>query len=64
MANLYDDVRTIIRQHRDLQQALENNAYALGELMQDNLRMLRAGQLRRIKRELRNFDMTTGSWKK
>lgn len=64
MANIYDEVRGIIQQHRDLERAVDENAYGLGELLKNNLRRLRPSQLRQIKAQLRNFDMTTGTWKR
>ena len=64
MSNLYDEVRSIIQQHQELERAIASNASGLGKLLKGNLRLLSPYDLKEIKNELRLFNSGTKRWRK
>lgn len=64
MPNLYDDLRRIIQEHKELERAVAANGYALGEILRNNLRHLSHGQLTDLKNQLRKYNIHTGRWVK
>lgn len=65
MNNAWDEINNVLRQAHDIDMAASDHAARMARLLNrnGNLRRLPAYQLREMKRELRNFDMTTGKWK-
>lgn len=64
MSNVFDEMRAAVRQAADTLRAADNVATDLAWLLRGRLRKVQsADSLRALKRELRNFDMTTGEWK-
>lgn len=64
MPNLYDDLKRIVREHEELDRAVQANAQSLGELLRRNLKHLSRSQLTDIKMQLRKYNMHTGRWSK
>jgi len=65
MSNPFDDIRNAISAAREAQRAVANHSHAMAQLLAGNLRnMWSADTLRTLKKELRDFDMVTGTWKK
>lgn len=64
MSNLYDDMRHIVQEHRNLTRAVQSNADSLADLLSDNLRHVSPYHLKRIKKLLSAFDAHTGTWKR
>lgn len=64
--NTWDQFRAVISESERIDSAASDNAYAMGLLLlrNGNMRRLTAEQLRTMKRALRDFDMTTGEWKR
>lgn len=63
--NVWDEMRAAMDEARDRLRAADNCANDMASLLRGRLR--RACNplvLRALKRELRDFDMTTGGWKK
>lgn len=63
MENFFDAIVQAVRQAREQENAIANNANNMAELLVNNLRAVRPHWLRRLKRELQKFDATTGKWK-
>lgn len=65
MNNAWDEIRGILNQAAEIDRAASNHAERMAEMLNrpGNLRRLSAYELRRMKQELRKFDMTTGRWK-
>lgn len=71
MSNPFDETRAAVEQARSQLQAVDDVAFSLADLLQGRLRMVAKGNntysgtavLRRLKRELRDFDAVTGTWK-
>lgn len=65
MENAWDAVNAAVRQARDLRTATERQAFWLADLLVGNLRNVDSHSLlSKLKKELRDFDMVTGKWKK
>ena len=63
MDNPWDEMRRAVSVARELQKAVQDSSGSMGALLVGNLRHCRIGDLCKLKRELRDFDMTTGKWK-
>jgi len=64
MGNIFDDMRSAVRDAKQTLLAADNVAGDLAWLLCGRLRRVASiHTLRALKKELRNFDMTTGKWK-
>lgn len=64
MSNVFDDMRAAVRQAADTLRAADSVATDLAWMLRGRLRKVQnRDSLRALKRELRDFDMTTGEWK-
>ena len=64
MQNAFDEIERAKRQADELNRALDRQATSLAGLLKGRLRHVDwKDDLRALKRELRDFDMTTGKWK-
>lgn len=61
----FDQMYTAVQSARDAIRAADQVANRMAYIIKDRLRAgdINADTLRAFKRELRNFDMTTGKWK-
>jgi hypothetical protein len=65
MSNQFDAIRYAVQEARDQLRAVDEQAANMAGLLVGRLRRVgREDYLRELKRELRDFDMTTGKWKK
>ena len=71
MSNVFDEIRDAVDSAKDQLEAADATAYDMADLMQGRLRRVMQSNrygctdiLRTLKRELRDFDATTGQWKK
>jgi len=63
--NAWDEMRAAIDEARDRLRAADNCASDMASILRGRLRRVNSTyELRELKRELRDFDMTTGEWKK
>jgi hypothetical protein len=60
--NIYDDLTARLREHREMMQAIQSNANALADLLEDNLRAVSPWRLQRLKKKLASFNAHTGRW--
>lgn len=60
----YDEVRKLITDSKQLEQAIELNANALADLLERNLHHVSGYRLAKLKAELRGFNAHTNRWKK
>ena len=64
MNNPFDETRRAVRAAREQIQAVDNIAYSMADLLQGRLRKVDSKRiLSALKKELRDFDATTGTWK-
>jgi hypothetical protein len=56
-------IREAVIQSRQLNRAVEQNAYAMGSLLKGKLRYCSRSDLVAMKKELSEFNMNTGKWK-
>ena len=63
MSNAFDTMRAAVSEARMVMDAADNMAPRIAQLLPGRLRKCWIGDLRALKRELRDFDMTTGQWK-
>jgi hypothetical protein len=63
--NAWDTLRDVLAQARDIDNAISSHAERMAEMLNrpGNLRRVSAYELKKMKRQLRDFDMTTGKWK-
>ena len=59
----YDEMRAAFRTARQYCRASDEAANEAAELLQGRLRKVSSYKLRRLKRELRDFNAHTGRWK-
>lgn len=68
MANPFDEFQTALTQARIVNRAADENAEAMAKLLVGRLRCIKGHfgvqDLVRLKRELRDFNVTTKRWKK
>ena len=65
MSNMFDNMREALSNAKDVQRAADANSTAMAQMLVGRLRHVDSvSVLRALKRELRNFDMTTGKWSK
>lgn len=62
--NAWDQVRAAITEGRRAQQAVNDNAGDVADLLVGNLRHVSGYTLERLKRELRRYNIHTGRWAK
>lgn len=65
MTNLFDDIRNALANAREIDNAISRHTERFAEMLNrpGNLRRVSAWELKKMKRELDNFDMRTGRWK-
>lgn len=63
MENPFDAMCDAIRQARDLNTAVDRQATALAELLEGRLRHARPHYLKKLKKQLHDFNAATGRWK-
>lgn len=65
MSNIFDDVRTAVDAARAAQRAVDDNTRQMASLISGRLRAADVPQhiLRKLKRELRDYNPHTGKWK-
>jgi hypothetical protein len=70
MSNPFDEVRTAVSNAESQLQAADSAALSMAQLLVGRLRHVQSSghwagtsALRKLKKELRDFDMTTGEWK-
>ena len=63
--NEWDTVRSALNQTQELDRAVTAHVERVAELLNrnGNIKRVSAYELRKIKRALRDFDMTTGRWR-
>lgn len=65
MNNAFDGMRDALDIARDVQRAADENASAMARMLIGRLQHVnRIDTLRALKKELRDFDMVTGKWRK
>ncbi len=64
MGNPFDELTAALHSAKEVQRAAESQVNSVLELIDGNLRNASPYRLKRIKRELRDFNMLTGGWKK
>ena len=64
MSNVFDNMREALATARDVQNAADENATAMARMLVGRLQRINSAEvLRKLKKELRDFDMTTGKWR-
>lgn len=63
--NAYDQVREMVVEVRRLSSALNENASLMAEIIASdgNLRRVRSYTLKKLKKQLNDYNMHTGRWK-
>lgn len=65
MSNVFDDMRRAVQEAEQTMRAADNVAGHMANILRGRLRQVSSGYvLADLKRELRDFDMTTKEWKK
>ena len=64
MSNAADSVRTLISETEVLRRAVEDNADVMAELLRGQLRSVSSRHLDALKRELRDYNIHTGNWRR
>lgn len=64
MSNAADSVRTLISETKVLRRAVEDNADVMAELLRGQLRSVSSRHLDALKRELRDYNIHTGNWRR
>lgn len=63
MQNAFDEMQRALQEAADVQRAADANANRMASLLRGRLRHVGRYQLKALKRELRDFNITTGEWK-
>ncbi len=63
ITNPFNEMRLAVSRARSLDQAVRSCADDMAALLAGNLDKVSSWNLKKLKRELRNFNMHTGSWK-
>jgi hypothetical protein len=63
MTNRFDEMRVALREAEATLEAANNVSRQMASMLQGRMRYADSEVLKRLKRELRNFNMTTGEWK-
>lgn len=61
--NAFDQINQAVREARELNDTVDRQANALCDLLDGRLKKLTTYRLKRLKRELQNFNANTGQWK-
>lgn len=61
--NTYEAVAEVVREAERIDSARRINAKHMAKLLRDNLRHCDSSDLKALKLQLRDFNMTTGEWK-
>jgi hypothetical protein len=61
--NPFDEVRTAVNQARELFRAADDQANNMAALLEGRLRKVNPYWLKRLKKELHDFNAATGKWK-
>jgi hypothetical protein len=64
MSNVYDQMRQAMNEAETQLHAADEVASQLARMLRGRLRKASSTWVRDLKRELRDFDMTTGRWKR
>lgn len=64
MSNVYDTMRQAMKEAKAQLDAADEVASQLAAMLCGRLRKVHSSYARALKRELRDFDMTTGRWKR
>lgn len=64
MSDVYEQTRAYFREAKARINSADVVVDDIARLLEGRLRRVNASTLRRLKRELRDFDMTTGNWKR
>jgi hypothetical protein len=64
MNNPWDDINAALRATRETDAAVQQNAKAMGALLVGKLRYVSNDTAARMKRELADFNIHTGKWKR
>jgi hypothetical protein len=64
MSNPWDDIRAALAATRATDEAVKGNARAMGDLLVGKLRHVSNDTAARMKRELADFNIHTGKWKR
>jgi hypothetical protein len=66
--NVWDQMREALAQADNIDSAIASNSNRMAQFLTRhrgaNLRRVSPSELRELKRSLRDFDMTTGAWKR
>lgn len=63
MENPFDEMRRALSVARSVQKAADENTNAMADLIRGRLRNVSSYRLASLKRELRDFNIHTGTWK-
>lgn len=63
MENPFDAMRSAVQQAREVDRAVNEQANSLADLLDGRMRHVSPYRLKRLKQQLRNFNMHTGTWK-
>jgi hypothetical protein len=63
MTNVFDDMRRALSEAREIQSAADTNAGQMAQMIKGRLHHVAPWILKDLKRELRDFNLTTGQWK-
>ena len=63
MGNPFDEMRRAINQAREINNAADNAANSIVDLLDGRLRHVSPYRLAKIKKQLRDFNMHTKEWK-
>lgn len=63
MENPFDEMRAAVDRAREVKRAVESQSHAMACLLVGNLRHCYPGVLSTLKKELRDFNIHTGTWK-
>lgn len=63
MSNKFDEMRAAVEEARTTLRAADKMAGSMASLLVGRLRHCDTWELRQLKRELRDFNMNTGSWR-
>jgi hypothetical protein len=61
--NYFDQIQQALREHREAQSAIQRSAQSMALLLAGNLHHCYPAVLKRLKDELRNYNVHTGKWK-
>lgn len=63
MANVWDDIRTALQEAEDTDRALNMYAKRMAALLPGRLRHCNGADLKKLKEELRDYNIHTGKWR-